>query len=912
MVLDAAEQALTDAGCVGDKLDSRTTGVVAGTEFGGDFLRRLHLLLRLPKLDKTVREVLAAEHVAPPETEAVVQSLLGRLQERWPGLLDETGRFSASSLAVRIAKTWDLMGGGAAVDSGSTSGLSALSAACDMLLGRDNDLMICVGAQRDLGQTQANAPSSKGLKHVPFDRDSDGAVRGEGAVVLALRRLSDARRDGNSVYAVVRDIHGTRGQPGLAIREALEAVAQSVKPAGNIAFVVADAAGDPQSDQSIATSLNASLAAGGGPEPIPVTSLAGQVGHVGGASSLVSVITAIAAFCHRTVPAIPGLVNPVPIAGDRRLCAVPDGSPVRLPGPSETPLVGVVVGCGQGLVQTAALEEPPPDLRKAEVSQAVLASPAPAATEETEPPRVTPSMARGERDPVAHRSVLRLADSPRAEAVSLVPNGDGVLVIGSNEPAVALAHRLIAMGTVVHHWASDADGQQLRDRIESLPAQPPVRHVFVTSALDDACLRPIAADVWPAQRQVALELPFVALQGWVRYLQKHNIRDNLSVTAVTGMGGDLGLGDHVLSPLGGWIAGTLKSLRVELKRNDHPASIKVCDFGPHDSPTRIVDATLDEWLGRDADVEIALGENRRRVVRVVRQPVDLLPQRPLRAGGTWVITGGARGITAEVAVALGRKYNLTMHLIGRSPAPDPKARWRNCSDEQLKTIKRSIVRQAIADKHSPEKQWERVKTDIEIHDNLRRMLELGLNVTYHSCDVSDFDAVRQTLATIRQQSGPITGVIHGAGYARTSRFELQKRDELAKTIGAKVDGAVALMSLTADDPLRYFVGFGSISGRFGGNGLADYGAANEMLAKLCAWYRAARPSCATTCIDWQSWDEVGMAMLPDSTVGTRGVLKMKFLPPAEGVEHLDRELTCLLYTSPSPRDRQKSRMPSSA
>ncbi len=134
------------------------------------------------------------------------------------------------------------------------------------------------------------------------------------------------------------------------------------------------------------------------------------------------------------------------------------------------------------------------------------------------------------------------------------------------------------------------------------------------------------------------------------------------------------------------------------------------------------------------------------------------------------------------------------------------------------------------------------------------------------------------------------GIVHGAGYARTSRFETLRPAALAATIDAKVAGALALMQLTRDDPLRWFVGFGSISGRFGGNGLSDYAAANDMLAKLCAWYRTQRPQCATTCMEWQSWDEVGMAMLPDSAVGTRGVLKMQFLPPVEGVEHLKREL----------------------
>ena len=104
-------------------------------------------------------------------------------------------------------------------------------------------------------------------------------------------------------------------------------------------------------------------------------------------------------------------------------------------------------------------------------------------------------------------------------------------------------------------------------------------------------------------------------------------------------------------------------------------------------------------------------------------------------------------------------------------------------------------------------------------------------------------------------------------------------------MAAKVDGAVALMALTQRDPLRWFVGFGSLSGRFGGNGLSDYAAANDMLAKLIAAFRRRRPQCAAGCIHWQTWDEVGMATLADGVAITKNVLQMAFIPPAEGIEH---------------------------
>ena len=168
----------------------------------------------------------------------------------------------------------------------------------------------------------------------------------------------------------------------------------------------------------------------------------------------------------------------------------------------------------------------------------------------------------------------------------------------------------------------------------------------------------------------------------------------------------------------------------------------------------------------------------------------------------------------------------------------------------------------------------------------------GVRFTYHSCDISDWDALGRTLAEVRAADGPIEGILHGAGYAKPARFEQKSRASLERTVAAKVDGAVALMALTAQDPLRWFVGFGSLSGRFGGNGLSDYAAANDMLAKLIAAFRHRRPQCAATCVHWQTWDQVGMATLADGVAITKNVLQMAFIPPPEGIEHLRQETLC--------------------
>ena len=194
----------------------------------------------------------------------------------------------------------------------------------------------------------------------------------------------------------------------------------------------------------------------------------------------------------------------------------------------------------------------------------------------------------------------------------------------------------------------------------------------------------------------------------------------------------------------------------------------------------------------------------------------------------------------------------------------------------------------MASLHSTTKK--NIAADTEIHGTLTKFAAAGVQASYHTCDLGNWDQLSAVLDDIRRQDGPIDGIVHGAGWANSGRFGTRNANHFERTLAGKLDGAVALMTLTRQDPVRYFVGFGSIGGRFGSNGLSDYAAANDMLAKLCDYYRAARPECAVCCFHWQSWDEIGMAMLGDSNVGTKGILKMAFIPPREGVEHFCHEL----------------------
>ena len=498
---------------------------------------------------------------------------------------------------------------------------------------------------------------------------------------------------------------------------------------------------------------------------------------------------------------------------------------------------------------------------------------------------------------IAHREVLVCTPAP-------LPPGSSntswlkqpVWILGNNPAALTLERHLNAQGVAVHRFAPDSNVDLVISAMESQPSIAPT--LLLMTARDPEASNLQTQDAWQQRKSIGVLLPYLVTQRWIQLLAKHPDQSTGTLAAVTAMGGDFGCSGNIHAPEGGALAGMVKSLSIEASRNG-PVKLrtKVIDAPTSETSESLNNAIFAELSSNQEEIEVSWTRGIRSVLKSTSQPIEYFEQTDLPAGGTWVVTGGARGITAATAYVLARRYRAKLHLIGQSPAPQPNSPWRGANEEQLKKIKSQIVREAVAAGVSPEEKWLRVKKDIEIQENLDRLAAAGVQATYHECDLSDWNRLAQVLAQVREADGPIDAIIHGAGYSRPSRLQEKTRSHLSLAIESKCDSTVALMALTRQDPILWFVGFGSISGRYGGNGLSDYAAANDMLAKLIGWYRQQRPECQAACFHWQSWDEVGMATNPDSALGAKGVLKMDFISPREGIDHLHQELRAGLPAS---------------
>ena len=320
MVLEAADQALRDAGLDTKSFDRSRTGVVVGTEFGGDFAHQLLVGMRLPEMARMLTPILTQRNVSAEGARRIHAQFADVLLSHWPALVDESGSFNTSVLASRISKTWDFGGGATTIDGAETSSLGALLIAVNMLLSRDCDLMVCAGGQRKMDLPTYEELSLGGLLSLnanpaaPFDAKADGFVPGEGAGVLLLKRLSDARRDGNPVRAVIRGIgvgHGQSWETALraALRRSFEA--SDVSPSEVVA-VEADGLAQARIDEELIQAMLAVYGASRRRQPLMLGSVVGQIGHTLGASGIASMIKAILALDHLEIPPTVGMRSPLP------------------------------------------------------------------------------------------------------------------------------------------------------------------------------------------------------------------------------------------------------------------------------------------------------------------------------------------------------------------------------------------------------------------------------------------------------------------------------------------------------------------------------------------------------------------------------------------------------------------------
>ncbi len=324
------------------------------------------------------------------------------------------------------------------------------------------------------------------------------------------------------------------------------------------------------------------------------------------------------------------------------------------------------------------------------------------------------------------------------------------------------------------------------------------------------------------------------------------------LATVSRLDGAFGLAElNGADPASGGLAGYAKTAAQEwpgviCKALDVPAQVLDVDAAAC--------AVADEILLR-GPLEVGLSGTERLGLRLEAQPIGAAAHAPLAAGDLLVVTGGARGVTAEVAVALADAFHPALLLLGRSPLPDDEPAWLAELDTEPQ-IKRALSTRMNGggSLRAVEEEYRLIAAARAIRETLARCVAAGAAATYRSVDVRDRDAVATAVHAARDAHGPVRGIVHGAGVLRDALIAEKTPEQFDDVYGTKVDGLHALLAAAQDDDLRVLVLFSSSTGRFGRAGQVDYAASNEVLNKIAQREMRARPGCRVVSVNWGPWD----------------------------------------------------------
>jgi acyl transferase domain-containing protein/phosphopantetheinyl transferase len=348
LALRVASEAIADAGGEDRLGDRGRVGIILGR--GG------YLTPGIARLDQRVRTahqlVATLRELVPQLPDTQLAQVRRAFEEQLGSQRPETSIGLVPNLAAsRIANRLDLQGPAYTIDAACASSLIAVDAACAELTSSRCDVVLAGGVHHchDITLwsvfTQLGALSrSQAIR--PFHRAADGILIGEGTGMVVLKRLADADRDGDRVYAIIRGTGiasdgraATLMKPRvdgqmLALERAWHAAGMDPREPGAIGLLEAHGTATPAGDQAELTTLRHVF---GGPGTarghLGLGSVKSMIGHAMPAAGIAGLIKAALAVHHGVLPPTLHCEEPHPALADTRFTPVAQAQPWEaLPG----------------------------------------------------------------------------------------------------------------------------------------------------------------------------------------------------------------------------------------------------------------------------------------------------------------------------------------------------------------------------------------------------------------------------------------------------------------------------------------------------------------------------------------------------------------------------------------------------
>ena len=325
--LMVASQALEEAG-YGEKgsFDRDRTSVILGVTGTLELVIPLGARLGHPLWRRALKESGVDDDLTDTVVQKISDNYVEWQENSFPGLLGNV-------VAGRIANRLDLGGTNCVVDAACASSLGALhlaglelaSGRSDMVLAGGMDTFNDIFMYMCFSKTPALSPTGDCR---PFDKSADGTILGEGLGVLVLKRLADARKDQDTIHAVIRSIGSSSDGKGTAVyapvasgqaKALRDAYAGAGISARSIELIEAHATGTKVGDATEVESLSAVFreadADGGW---CALGSVKSQLGHTKAAAGIAGVMKAALALKHKVLPPTLKVTEPLDVLRNGR------------------------------------------------------------------------------------------------------------------------------------------------------------------------------------------------------------------------------------------------------------------------------------------------------------------------------------------------------------------------------------------------------------------------------------------------------------------------------------------------------------------------------------------------------------------------------------------------------------------
>ncbi|MBK8286242.1 MAG: acyltransferase domain-containing protein [Ahniella sp.] len=312
LALIVAQQVLEDVARTRiEQIDRSRISVILGVTSAQELLFSMVSRLQKPVWVKALRETGLGEDEVQAACARIAANYTPWQEASFPGLLGNV-------VAGRIANRLNLGGTNCVTDAACASSFSALAMAVNELHLGDSDLVITGGVDtlNDIfmymcfSKTPALSPSGDCR---PFSDRADGTMLGEGLGMVALKRLSDAERDGDRIYAVLRGVGTSSDGRAKSVYAPVsegqaKALARAYQQAGygaeTVELVEAHGTGTKAGDAAEFEGLRQVFDASGRADRqwCALGSVKSQIGHTKAAAGAAGLFKVVMALHHKVLP----------------------------------------------------------------------------------------------------------------------------------------------------------------------------------------------------------------------------------------------------------------------------------------------------------------------------------------------------------------------------------------------------------------------------------------------------------------------------------------------------------------------------------------------------------------------------------------------------------------------------------